>query len=128
MVNCPKCGAEVSEDMAFCPKCGASLQAGRPEAPAPTDWRRERWERRRNEKEEKDEKNEKGEKHEKGGHRFIGPLIGGLILILIGISSALSILGYRVWNLTWPIFIMIIGLIIIISALARTAKRRNPPT
>jgi hypothetical protein len=125
MVNCPKCGAEVGEDMAFCPKCGASLQAGKPEAPAPMDWRRERRERRRN---EKGEKNEKEEKHEKGGQSFIGPLIGGLVLILIGVSAALSILGYQLWNLTWPIFIIVIGLIIIISALARTAKRRNPPT
>ncbi|NIQ05283.1 MAG: zinc ribbon domain-containing protein, partial [Candidatus Korarchaeota archaeon] len=30
MPYCPKCGAEVSEDMAFCPGCGASLKAEKP--------------------------------------------------------------------------------------------------
>ena len=63
-----------------CPKCGAALKAGKPEAKTPTDWRRERWERRRDEKAEKNEKAEKGEKHEKREYPFIGPLIGGLIL------------------------------------------------
>ncbi len=121
MVNCPKCGAEITADMAYCPNCGASLQA----EPSYTrrDWRRERRERRRNEKEEK---NEKDEQYEKGGRSYIGPLIGGIILVLIGLSSALSILGYQIWNLTWPVVIVVIGVIIIISALARTARRTNP--
>jgi len=30
MLNCPKCGEEVSPEMKFCPRCGASLAAARP--------------------------------------------------------------------------------------------------
>lgn len=126
MPYCPKCGSEINEDMTFCPKCGAPLRA----APSgtPTDWGRDRRERRRQEKDEKNEKQEKGEKYEKREHPFIGPLIGGLILIALGIISYLQILGYNLWQYTGPIFFIAIGLVIIISALARMARKRNPPT
>ena len=126
MPYCPKCGAEVDENMTFCPKCGAPLK-GAPPASAP-DWRRDRHERRMNEKAEKNEKHEKGEKYEKREHPFIGPLIGGLILIFLGIVAYLQILGYNLWQYAWPVFLIIIGLVIIIGALAATARRRNPPT
>lgn len=116
----------VGELMVNCPKCGASLKAATPGAP--TDWRRERLERRREERAEKYEKYEKGEKYEKREHPFIGPLIGGLILIFLGVVSYLQILGYNLWQYTWPFFLIIIGLVIIIGALARMARRRNPQT
>ncbi len=112
--------------MVFCPKCGASLKAEKPEAP--TDWRSERRDRRAAERSEKQEKNEKGEKHEKAGSPISGPIIGGLILIFIGVMSYLSIIGYRVWDWTWPIIFIVIGLVLIFSRVMGSARRRNPPT
>ncbi len=126
MPYCPKCGAEITEEMTFCPKCGAPLKAAAPSAP--TDWRAERRERRRQEKGEKNEKQEKGEKNEKREHPFLWPLIGGLILILLGAAGYLQILGYNLWQYTGPIIFIIIGLAIIIGALFGMARRRNPPT
>ncbi|MDQ1281445.1 MAG: hypothetical protein QG670_2710 [Thermoproteota archaeon] len=123
MPYCPKCGSEINEEMTFCPKCGAPLKATAPGTP--TDWGRDR---RRQEKNEKNEKQEKGEKYEKREHPFIGPLIGGLILIALGVISYLQILGYNLWQYTGPIFFIVIGLVIIISALARMARKKNPPT
>ena len=49
-MNCSKCGAKVTEEMAFCPKCGAPLKTERPPekpaaAPTPTVYRGEKAER-----------------------------------------------------------------------------------
>ena len=125
MSYCPNCGAEVVEGMTFCPKCGAPLKG----APVtPPRYGRERLERRRDEKAEKHEKQEKGEKHEKREHPFIGPLIGGLILVFLGVISYLQTIGYNVWMFIGPYFLIIIGLAVLLSALARMSRRRNPPT
>ncbi len=132
MVYCPKCGVQVDETMTFCPKCGASLKDMKP-APF-SEQRSGRWEGRRDEKAEKQEKGEKQEKQEKvekqekGELRFFGPLIGGLILIFLGVVSYLESIGYRVWRSAGSIFIIAIGLLIIIAALAMIARKRNPPT
>jgi len=79
MPYCPKCGAEVSEGMNFCSKCGATL------GPLPPRVRREK-----EEKHEKREKSEKAEKHEKREYSYIGPLIGGLILIAVGLMAYIA--------------------------------------
>lgn len=84
MSYCPKCGSKVEEEMSFCPKCGAPLKDQRPTVEAKTTYRRD-------EKAEKAEKNEKAEKHEKHEYGFVGPLIGGLILIFIGAASYLEV-------------------------------------
>ena len=78
----------------------------------------------KNEKNEKDERDEKGEKGEQG---FVGWLINGLILIIIGIFSLLSASGYLT-GATWPFMLVLIGIVIIIAAayIATTAKRRYP--
>jgi uncharacterized membrane protein YvbJ len=120
MVYCPKCGNQVDENMTFCPRCGASL---RMEAAARSV--------RRDEKAEKQEKQEpeKGEKHEKGEYGFVGWLIGGLILIVIGVMAFLSVY-YNFINLAfgWALFLLVIGVIIIAAAvyLATTARKRSP--
>lgn len=126
MPYCPKCGEEVGGEMTFCPKCGASLKA----APAST-WaeRPATYRREKEEKREKREKGEKAEKHEKHGYALIGPVIGGLILILIGIISLLSWMipeesrrGMGAW------FLITIGIIIMVAAIygATLASRRHP--
>jgi uncharacterized membrane protein YvbJ len=124
MSYCPKCGEKISEEMTFCPKCGASLKATQP----PTEARTTAY--RRHEKEEKEEKGEKHEKHEKRQYSFIGPLIGGLILIFIGLTSYLKITGLaeKEMRVVLAFLFVLIGLVIIIGAVygAMIAARRHP--
>ena len=128
MPTCKNCGNEVSEEMAFCPKCGAPLKAT--VAPAV----RQETKPRRNEKaekHEKQEKEEKAEKHEKSEFSFIGLIIGGLILIIIGVTSYLQVTGIinvKVREILWAVFLIAVGLILIVGAFyAMTmAKKRNP--
>jgi uncharacterized membrane protein YvbJ len=127
MSFCPKCGNKISEDMAFCPKCGAPLKVEQATAqPArPPTYRHEK-----EEKSEKEEKREKSEKHEKHEYALIGPLIGGLILIFLGLMSYLSyakIVDQKVWG---ALFFIFVGMIIIFGAIygAILASRRHPKT
>jgi uncharacterized membrane protein YvbJ len=122
MSYCPKCGAEVREEMSFCPKCGAPLKA----APAPAETRPGEY--RRHEKAEKSEKQEKGEKHEKSEFGFLGPLIGGLILIFLGIAIYIRIAGMHEETIVWASFLLLVGVIIIVAALygAFVLTRRHP--
>jgi uncharacterized membrane protein YvbJ len=123
---CPKCGSKIDEETSFCPKCGAALKAEAVAEP--------RTIRRRNEKSEKDEKNEKdgrnekSEKHEKHGYSFLGPLIGGLVLIFIGLTSYLQITQAIDTKMMWAFFFVIVGVIIIIGGIFGVvmAGRRHP--
>lgn len=124
MSYCPKCGNEITEDMVFCPKCGASLKTeqatAQPQRPVTY----------RHEKEEKREKGgEKGEKHEKHEYAFIGPLIGGIILLFVGLSAYLSIAGYNP-RILWALFFIVIGLLVVFGAIygGLMASRRHPRT
>lgn len=90
----------------------------------------------RHEKEEKGEKGtEKGEKREKREKRqyaFIGPLIGGLVLVFIGLSAYLSIadVSQSMRAMLWAVFFIVIGILIIAGAAygAVLASRRHPRT
>lgn len=77
MPYCPRCGNEVKEDDEYCSNCRAPLKGGLAYRPI----------RRRG---EKDEKNEKSEKDEKGEEDKYSPIIGGLIVILLGALLLLS--------------------------------------
>lgn len=123
MPYCPKCGTEVREEMAFCPKCGAPLKVERPPVEAA-----EKAEKR--EKGEKQEKREKTEKHEKREFGVIGPLVGGLILIFLGLMSYLQITGLLRREAASAFFFVTIGIVIIIVSIYATiiAKRRHPRT
>jgi len=129
---CPKCGTKVSEEMSFCPKCGAALKVERPPAeaapPPPAPYRPEKAEKtEKREKREKEEKTEKGEKTEYG---FIGPLIGGLVLIFLGFMFYVALITPIGWELAVAVFVIIIGIIIIVGAIyaAMMAARRHPQT
>jgi len=129
MAQCPKCGSEVSEEMSFCPKCGAALRI-QPPPPAgtrPTRYRRDE-KSEKGEKHEKEEKGEKGEKGEKQGYGFLGPLIGGLILVFLGVSFWLELTGVLSARYMWSFFLLLIGIVIIIAALytAFVLTKRHP--
>jgi hypothetical protein len=125
MTQCPKCGNEVSEEMGFCPKCGAPLKMQQP-APetSPRQYRRDE----KSEKGEKGEKHEKGEKGEKHGYGFMGPLIGGLILIFLGVSFWLELTGTLDPRYVWSFFLLLVGIAIIIAALyiSLVLAKRHP--
>lgn len=126
MSYCPKCSAEVTEEMTFCPKCGAPLKAAQaPAEPRIREYRRgEKSEK--GEKAEKREKGEKGEKHELG---FLGPLIGGLILIFLGVTAFAGI-SYPSYDLRafLAFFLLLIGVIVIAVAIyyAFVLAKRHP--
>ncbi len=132
MSYCPKCGNKVDETMTFCPRCGASLKmetTARATPPPPqAPQRGEKAEKQ--EKGEKHEKNEpeKGEKHEKGQMGFVGWLIGGLVLIIIGVLAYSRAMRFISYEFEGPLVLLIIGVAIIILAvwLSTMARRRHP--
>lgn len=126
MFYCPKCGNKIDENMMFCPKCGAALkktQASTETAPRTVVYRNEK-----NEKDEKHEKGEKTEKHEKRVYGFMGPLIGGLILILIGLTAYLELVNMVERRMLGALFFVIVGVAIIIGVAygATLARKRHP--
>ena len=137
MPYCPKCGAQVDETASFCPRCGAPLKVeyvspptvtetpppAVTEAPPPTYARSEKTE----EKAEKHEKREKNEKYEKREHGFIGPLIGGVILLFIGAAIYAGVMGWNS-NLLWALFFVLIGALVIVAGIYGVviAARRHP--
>ena len=123
MSFCPKCGSKIDENMMFCSKCGAALkptQASTESAPRTVVYR--------NEKNEKQEKGEKTEKHEKRVYGFMGPLIGGLILILIGLTAYLELMYGVEPRMLGALFFVIVGVAIIIGVAygATLARKRHP--
>jgi uncharacterized membrane protein YvbJ len=126
MSYCPKCGNKVDESMTFCPRCGASLKMQTPPRPSQPVYRDEK-----SEKGEKREKNEpeKREKHEKGEFGFVGWLIGGIIIIIIGITAYLRAVGYLTEPVEGAAILLVIGVAIICIAVwfSTRARKRNPP-
>jgi hypothetical protein len=133
MPYCPKCGNEVQENMAFCPRCGAPLKMEAPPpqpAPVPAPQRVEKGEK--GEKQEKQEKHEpeKGEKHEMGQFGFIGLVIGGLVLIILGFFAYLRVSNVVTDSMGGALTLLVIGLIVIVVGIyvASMARRRYPST
>jgi len=120
--------------MAFCPKCGAALK---PTTRA--DWRQEMRERRREWREQRRQwreqrratgRTEKYEKTEKHEHPFIGPLIAGSILILLGLLLYFEGTHVVATEFAGAYFFIVIGLIVLALAVyaAILAARRHPRT
>lgn len=135
MPYCPKCGSEVKEEMVFCSKCGAALKVKESSSSMSAEhYRGEKAEKQeKQEKQEKNEKNEKEEqqeKYEKQQYGILGPLVGGLIMILIGVMFYLSLIGVFTFRSIFPFVLIIIGAIVIIGVLVGSfmAKGRNPKT
>ena len=136
MPFCHKCGSEVKDDMTFCPRCGETLTSGGPRPPRPPERyisekaeKQEKHEKQeKNEKEEKMEKGEQQEKYEKQEFSVLGPLIGGVILILVGFISYLAVSGIITLRSIFPFFLIIIGAIVILGVAigAVMARGKNP--
>jgi hypothetical protein len=135
MSYCPKCGSQIDEGMSFCPKCGAPLKIAQgpaassaPTAPTRREYRRREKQEEKGEKHEKQEKGEKGEKHEKGEAGFLGPLVGGLILVFLGVVWWLGMNKTFAWNTLWALFLVMVGIVVIIAAIygAFVLRKRHP--
>ena len=130
MSYCPKCGNKVDETMVFCPRCGASLKGATPgQVPPAQPYRNEKTEKKeRREKQEKREQPEKGEKQEKGEFSYIGWLIGGIIVIVIGILAFANASGYVTSAVQNAIVLLVIGFVIVLVAvwMSMRARSRNP--
>ncbi len=130
MSYCAKCGNKIDENMAFCPRCGAPVKAGVDSAAHFQTQRGEKAEKA--EKQEKNEKenSEKGEKQEKNEYGFIGWLIGGLILIVVGLLSILQFSNVIPSGTMGPVLVLLVGSLIIIAALyyVFSARKKTPPT
>jgi len=135
--NCPKCGNEVSKEMAFCPKYGISLKGEQPigvgksgEEHGGRMAQRMR-ERARRQAERMARREEKYDTYEKGEMRelaFVGPLIGGLILIFLGFLLYLQVTGALNIEILGALFFVIIGIVIIaVAVFASTVLRRRHP-
>src|SRR4030065_2644606 len=127
MPYCPKCGNEVQENMAFCPRCGAPLKMEAPPqpAPAPAPQRVEKAEK--GEKGEKQEKHEpaEGEKHEMNQFGFIGLVIGGLVLIILGFFAYLRVSNIMTDGMGNALTLLVIGLIIIVVGIYVASMTRR---
>ncbi len=95
MVYCTKCGTENPDDAVNCSKCGAPLN------PPYRYYRRYRAEEGM---------------YCFGGRSHVWGIIIGLFMVMIGISS---LLGGNIWDKVWPMFIILIGAIIVVNAVTR---------
>ena len=135
MPYCHKCGSEVKKENSFCPQCGVTL-TGMPQPPMPpvpqVHEKEEKFEKQekneKNEKHEKMEKNEQQEKYEKQEFGILGPLIGGVILIVVGLMFYLAISGTINLSSLFPVFLIIIGVIVLVAVGlgAVMARGKNP--
>jgi rRNA maturation protein Nop10 len=109
---CSKCGAAVSQGVAFCPTCGNSLGSDTPShREQQTNWKEYRFARRR-------------------GDRS-GPLVGGLIVVWLGISLLLSTTKTALGTPSfWGLLFAGTGVILITAGALRWGvfHYRYPPT
>jgi hypothetical protein len=122
---CPKCGSEIDESMVFCPKCGASLKV-EPRLAQPTDWRNQRRQWREQRRQWRHEnQGDWAEKHEKQEQSFLGPLIGGVALILLGLLVYLGVTNVLNWQSLQAVFLVLLGLLILFGGVFAYSTRRR---
>jgi len=134
--------------MNFCPACGSALkiaptttaplvaEAPSPAAPSPPQppYHAEKAEKReKEEKEEREEKHEKAEgeqRYEKRESNFMGPIVGGIVLILIGLLLYWAVTASLRVEVVGAALIVIIGIVILVGATYAVimAARRHPQT
>jgi uncharacterized membrane protein YvbJ len=131
MPVCPKCGATVPEGASFCPNCGRALKIEGPSVEATRPTQPPAYERyEKHEKREKGEKTEKTEKREKSEYSYAGPIIAGVVLIILGLLFYVNLIIRIDPRIIGTLFLVAIGVIIIVVAVytATMAARRHPST
>jgi len=100
LVYCSKCGEENRDDAVVCKKCGASLY------PSAYRDRRDDW--------------DVEDMCFGGRNRTLWPILLGVFIILVGLSSLLerSYRWFRIGTI-WPIFLIAIGLLFVYNAMER---------
>jgi uncharacterized membrane protein YvbJ len=117
MVYCHNCGAENKDEDEYCSKCGEPLKED-----VKKRTRREQRQRRRDECFGMEQRQRRRDEcFGLPGGNIIGPLIAGIILILVGLSA---IYGFQYLRYLGPALIILIGLLIIAGAIYRT-RRKN---
>ena len=101
MVYCTKCGTENTDDAINCKNCGAPMQ--------PPPYREYRYKRRLQD----------DACFGSRGGAYWGIIIGIFILI-IGVSSLLGdTIWWASWDRLWPLFIILVAIMIIASSIMR---------
>ncbi|MDG6995328.1 MAG: zinc-ribbon domain-containing protein [Nitrososphaerota archaeon] len=117
---CSSCGASLIPGAAYCAKCGARVGVAHAASAPPPVYRGREYRR------EKQEKQEKGEKQERGRRgSLIGPIIGGLILIWLGVTFFLQQSNYIPSDAWWAYFITGIGVILVAQGLVGYVMNRR---
>lgn len=100
-----------------------------PAAPPKTERYEKQEKGEKHEKQEKHEKEspEKGEKHEKRGVGVWGAVLAGLLLVILG-TLVFLVNWYNVSFPWWPVFLILVGVIIIVYAVIATSTMRRSPS
>jgi uncharacterized integral membrane protein len=120
MPFCPKCGGSIEETMAFCPTCGTSLKSMPPTQEA---LGKEKQEPQMNNRPPEKEAEMEGEKHD---YSYVGFLVSGLILIVIGAFAIIDLTSTLLsLSQVLEIMLIIIGAIIVCGSLYMVAPVRR---
>jgi uncharacterized membrane protein YvbJ len=93
MVFCRNCGSQNEDGAAFCKNCGARI--------SPVDSR---------------ESSNEARMHWRSRVGALWGVAVGILVIAIGLSIAYNL---SFWNWIWPVFLILVGVIIIISVMMR---------
>lgn len=114
MVYCHNCGTENPDDAEYCSKCGEPLKDVR-------DYDDDGYRRRRRHRDDRYYR-QRNECFGVPNGNVIGPVIGGIVLILIGIAS---FSGYHsVWSIIWPAIFIIVGLLVVIGGFYNIQRKK----
>jgi hypothetical protein len=106
--SCDACGYLNDDDAAFCARCGGSLKASK-DTPPPED----------------DCFGEEDDCFDSSYGGAICGLLIGLLIIVWAVSQFIPGLSALLWTYWWPIGLLIVGLLIIASALFAITRQRR---
>ncbi len=112
LVYCSKCGAKNEDDAKVCVGCGASLYAPRRVA-------------KRGGNECFGPKEERRFEEECFGLPYGGAIVGiifGVIILVFGIAWLIPEVELN-WETIWPVFVILLGILIIVGVIYRATRR-----
>jgi uncharacterized membrane protein YvbJ len=117
MVYCHNCGTKNEDDDEYCSKCGEPLKKDVK--------RRHRSEQRQRRRDEcfgvEQRQRERDACFGLPHGNLIAPLVAGVVLILLGLSS---FYGFAIWTYIWPALIVLIGILIIAGAIYGARRKK----